>query len=96
MKYIAIMILLTCIVSTVAIADTQTMVTGRNLDNAGIVDITNDAHNIYVDIEMNDGNLISSLAIEVGTSLKDIPQAKGNPIPGRFTSTWMPYRKSNW
>lgn len=62
---------------------------GGNIETAkdvGDVLVWNDGDYLYVKYVVTDGDwCLTQTHLEVATAPKDIPQAKGNPIPGRFT-----------
>lgn len=40
--------------------------------------------NLYVEYDLDDGYTMSESHLHIATSLDDIPQSNGNPIPGQF------------
>lgn len=83
--------LLVILTSTVAFANKDTaedvmvvdLIAGQNI-YAGSVTVWNDADNLFVQYETVDPFCLTETHLEVGSSLDDIPQANGNPIPGQF------------
>ena len=78
--------LLTVNVSASVYCGTSTTVTlwaGQNMD-AGTVEIGNDGTNLYVTFSTTGNWLIAETHVHVATSMEDIPQRNGNPIPGQF------------
>jgi hypothetical protein len=60
------------------------LIAGKSID-VGDVLVWNDEDYLYVKYETTDDWYISEVHLEVATDLSSIPQAKGNPIPGKFT-----------
>lgn len=62
---------------------------GGNIKSAmdvGDVKVWNDGEHLYVEYVVTDGDwCITKTHLEVATALEDIPQVKGNPVPGHFT-----------
>lgn len=56
---------------------------GKTTD-VGDVFVWNDATNYYVEINMDDAWCMTESHVIVAALVADIPQANGNPIPGRF------------
>lgn len=52
--------------------------------DAGDVLVWNDANNIYVKYMASGGWMISETHLSIKTSMAEIPQNNGNPIPGKF------------
>ena len=63
--------------------DIFTLYAGQSID-VGTVSIWNDEENLYVTYSTTGGWEMTETHLAVATSLTDIPQAKGNPIPGKF------------
>jgi len=59
------------------------LIAGQNI-YAGSITVWNDADNLYVKYETVDSFCLTETHLEVGSSLDDIPQKNGNPIPGQF------------
>ena len=59
------------------------LIAGKYID-VGDVFVWNDGNCLYVKYVTNDGWYISEVHLEVATELSGIPQAKGNPIPGKI------------
>lgn len=51
----------------------------------GTVTVYNDGTTVHVIYETTDGWLMTETHLDVATSLSDIPQKNGNPIPGHFS-----------
>jgi len=63
--------------------DIFTLYAGQSID-IGTVSVWNDEENLYVTYSTTGGWEMTETHLAVATSLTDIPQAKGNPIPGKF------------
>jgi uncharacterized repeat protein (TIGR01451 family) len=86
---LAVFVLLTAFVPTVAFAHTAggekvvDLIAGRHID-VGSVKVWNDKDNLYVKYMTNSYWCLDETHLQVASSLDDIPQANGNPIPGQF------------
>jgi hypothetical protein len=60
------------------------LIAGRSI-KVGDVLVWNDEHYLYVKYVTSDDWYITEVHLEVATNPSSIPQAKGNPIPGKFT-----------
>jgi len=63
--------------------DIFTLYAGQSID-VGTVSVWNDEENLYITYSTTGGWEMTETHLAVATSLTDIPQAKGNPIPGKF------------
>jgi PKD repeat protein len=61
----------------------HSLMAGQNI-NVGDVSVWNDADHLYVKYETTDGWYLIESHVHFATSLDDIPQTEGNPIPGKF------------
>jgi hypothetical protein len=59
------------------------LIAGQEID-VGNVSVWNDATNLYVEFGTTDNWHLNETHLAVGTSVGDIPQKNGNPIPGKF------------
>jgi len=59
------------------------LIAGQNI-YAGSVTVWNDTDNLYVKYETIDSFCITETHLDVESSLDEIPQKNGNPIPGQF------------
>ncbi|MEM2506158.1 MAG: hypothetical protein QXF61_03855, partial [Nitrososphaeria archaeon] len=60
------------------------LIAAQKID-VGNVFVWNDENFLHVKYETTDSWYMSEVHLEVATELSGIPQAKGNPIPGKFT-----------
>lgn len=71
--------------SSAALSATEPLIAGKNID-AGILTITRDERNIYVEYAANSNYLIGETHLWIGTSVSDVPQNKqGIVVPGKFS-----------
>ncbi len=86
---LAIFVLLTAFVPTIVFAHTAggetivDLIAGRHTD-VGSVKVWNDKDNLYVKYMTSSDWCLDETHLQVASSLDDIPQANGNPIPGQF------------
>ena len=86
---LAILVLLAAFIPTVVSAHTADgetvvdLIAGRHID-VGSVKVWNDTDNLYVKYMTNTNWCLDETHLQVASSLDDIPQANGNPIPGQF------------
>jgi hypothetical protein len=96
MQVLTIVSLMWALVPVVAFAHTaddpfitDLIAGGGNIKSAmdvGDVLVWNEGEYLYIEYVVTDGDwCITETHVEVATALADIPQAKGNPRPGRFT-----------
>src|SRR5512132_1874856 len=64
------------------------LIAGQHTD-VGDIKVWDDGTTLYVQYETVDPWCMTETHLAVASSLSDIPQANGNPIPGQF-----PYKKS--
>ena len=69
-------------------ATTVNLIAGKHTD-AGDITVWNDADNLYVRYQTDKPFCLLETHLQVATSLDGIPQANGNPVPGKFE-----YKKS--
>jgi hypothetical protein len=55
-------------------------------EDVGDVSVWEDGHYLYIKYETTGGWCLTETHLQVATSLNDIPQAEGNPIPGHFSN----------
>lgn len=65
------------------IAQEVKLIAGQHIE-VGSVTVGNDATNLYVTFTTTGNWKLSETHVHVATSLADIPQRNGNPVPGRF------------
>jgi uncharacterized repeat protein (TIGR01451 family) len=86
---LAVFVLLAALAPTVAFAHTSggetvvDLIAGRHI-NVGSVKVWNDKDNLYVKYMTSSDWCLDETHLQVASSLDDIPQANGNPIPGQF------------
>ncbi|MEO0097568.1 MAG: hypothetical protein ABIK78_05690 [candidate division WOR-3 bacterium] len=59
------------------------IIAGQNLD-VGDIEVWFDEDNVYVKYLTTDNWYLTECHLHIGASLSDIPQVKGNPVPGQF------------
>jgi len=84
-----VFVMLVTFIPTTAFANTGgnetivELIAGQHID-AGVVKVWNDSGNLYVKYITAQDWCLDETHLQVASSLDDIPQANGNPIPGQF------------